>query len=389
MRICILKESLTIGGNERSAANTTKALSDGHDVTLALYDGSQIEYSYAGQLADFKLPPKPSVVGKVINTVRRDVKLRRLIKQKKIDVLYTFTTIGNRQTRYRYDTAKIISGRDFGKMSVAHATYKKALDHSDAMICNSQYTKDFYLSKYPEDRDKVYAVYNYIDVDEIGKQAKESVEEAYLAFLKRHPCTVLSVGRFCREKGFEYLIEAIHQARKKNGDIGLVLVGDGECKQTYREAIERLGLQDHVYFTGFQGNPYKYMAKANLFVLSSLSEGFPNVLAEAMSLGLPVVATNCRSGPAEILRKDRSYKAVADGFKECDYGILTPPIDLRDPMAAIEQLSEAMICLAQDERKRQRFGQMSRIRAVDFSSEAMAAQLDAIFKELISRRSGK
>ena len=389
MRICILKESLTIGGNERSAANSTKALAADHDVILALYDGAQTEYSYEGRLVDFKLPPRSSFLGKVWNTLCRDIKLRRLIKNERIDVLYTFTTIGNRQTRYRYDTVKIISGRDFGKMSVAHATYKKALDNSDAMICNSEYTKNYYLEKYPEDADKVYAVYNYIDTESIDRQSKENAEPTYTEFIRNHSCTAVSVGRFCREKGFEYLIEAFAKARKTNRGLGLVLVGDGEYKQKYIEAIERLDIREHVYFTGFQSNPYKYMAKCDLFVLSSLSEGFPNVLAEAMSLGLPVISVNCRSGPAEIVRADQDYTAVTDRYLECDYGILSCEMEKDDNAVAVGQLSEAICFLCENEEKRRHYASVSRQRAKDFSGEAMAKRLNAIFQELTDRRSCK
>ena len=151
-----------MGGTERSAANISKVLADEHNVLLALYDGTQIKYSFAGRLIDFQLPPKKTFLGKVLNTFLRDVKLRKLIKQEQIDILYMFTAIGNRQTRYPYNTGKIISARDFGRMFEKSYEYKKALNKSAAMICNSEYTKQFYLLKYPEDRDKVFSLYNWL-----------------------------------------------------------------------------------------------------------------------------------------------------------------------------------------------------------------------------------
>jgi glycosyltransferase involved in cell wall biosynthesis len=121
-------------------------------------------------------------------------------------------------------------------------------------------------------------------------------------------------------------------------------------------------------------------------VLSSLSEGFPNVLAEAMALGLPVIATNCRSGPAEILRKDCDYEAVTDTYAECDYGILTPEMTDGYNQNAISQLAAAISALMGDPEKRKTYGALAKERAGDFSSQAMKTKLEEIFCELQRRK---
>ena len=386
MNICILKESLTLGGTERAAANTSQVLGKDHTVYLALYDGEQTQYTYGGQLMDFAAPPRKTLAGKFYNTFYRERKLKRLIKEKKIDILYTFTAISNAQTKFAYpETVKIISARDFGAMRERHTQYHQALRNSNAMICNSEYTKTFYLTQYPEHVDRVFAVYNYINTEEIEAQSLETVEDKYLQFLQIHPKAVVSVGRFCKEKGFEYLIESLYQARQNDERLGLVLIGDGDYQARYCEQIERLGLQDHIYLTGFQRNPYKYMAKCSVFVLSSLSEGFPNVLAEAMALGLPVIATNCRSGPAEILRKDSNYGAVTDTYQECDYGIITPEMTVGDNQNAIEQMSAAIVALLTSAEKMAYYGGQAKLRSKDFSSEATKTKLEDIFRKLQGR----
>lgn len=387
MRICILKESMCIGGTERSAANISKVLEQDHSVTVALYDGRDIQYPCGGTLVDFCLPPKKTKVGKVINTLLREIKIRKLLKDNDFDVLYTFTSINNRQTRYKYpNEIKIISARDFGKMRDQHLQYHKALQKADAMICNSEYIKQYYLSRYPKHRDKVFAVHNCLDLGQINNQAKEEVDFPFLLFVQAHKQTVVSVGRFCKEKGFEYLIEAFAQAREKNSNLGLVLVGDGEYKQKYEEIIERLGVKDHVFFTGYQQNPYKYVARCTCYVLSSISEGFPNVLAEAMALGLPVIADNCYSGPAEILRADSDYEAVTNQNVNCDFGILTPIITETDNSHAISRLSQAIEELLCDKDKMDVFKNASLKRAKDFSMEATREQLNSIFSELAERK---
>jgi len=388
VNICILKESLDIGGTERAVSNTSLALAEKHNVYVALYNAGNIKYPFGGTLEDFKAPPRRTLPGKVYNTYLRQWKLKKLIKKQKIDILYTFTGIVNRQTRFAYpETVKLVSARDFGGMQEKYTQYHQALINSNGMICNSEYTKSFYLSKYPEHADRVFAVYNYINLEEINAQSREAVEDEYLQFLQNHPQAVVSVGRFCKEKGFEYLIESFARARQGNQQLGLVLVGDGDYLNRYQDIVESLEVGAHIYCTGFQKNPYKYMAKCSLFVLSSLSEGFPNVLAEAMALGLPVIATNCRSGPAEILRRDCDYTAVTDTYRECDYGIITPEMTDGNNQNAIEQLSLAITELLASPEKMVDYGKQAKLRAGDFSKEATAKQLEDIFLTLLGRKS--
>lgn len=390
LNICILKESLCIGGTERSAANISKILAEDHNVFITLYDGAHIKYSYGGKLVDFSIPPKPSIFGKILNSFLRDLKLRTFLKRQKIDILYTFTSVKNFQTLSKYrGIVKVISARDFGMINMKPDIYKKALDNSDAMISNSEYTQKFYTSIHPEDDDKVFAVYNVIDVDDINRQATEDTEQEFQNFISKHKDTVVAVGRFCKEKGFEYLIKAFAKARKENKNLGLVLIGDGDYKDLYLSIIEQENLKDHIYFTGFQKNPYKYMAKCSAFVLSSLSEGFPNVLAEAMALGLPTIAANCYSGPAEILREDCSYEAVKENYELCDFGIITPRFVDGENENEVEQLSLALITLLGNETLRTKYAELSKQRVKTFSNQAANEKLNNIFNILIERRNKK
>lgn len=386
MRICILKESLTIGGNERSAANMSKLLADNNDVYVVLFNGKNVKYTYGGELYDLALPPKKTMIGKIYNSFIRSMSLKKVLREKQVDIIYMFTRIANYQTQQKLDNViKIISARDCASVENDHHSYKKALKNSDAMICNSDYIRNFYLSIYPEDGDKVYSVYNIVDTEEIVKQSTDEVEIEFDNFIKMHHKIISVVGRFCKAKGFEYLLEAFAKATN-HIDLGLIMVGDGEYKKKYEEIIKNHRIEDRVYFTGFQKNPYKYMKNTDIFVLSSLSEGFPNVVAEAMSLGLPIIATNCRSGPAEILRDDCNYDAVTDKFKECDYGILTPRITENDNQAAIDELSDAIVYLAKNNKLLEEFSALSKKRAKEYSSYIVAEKIKGILEGLRERK---
>lgn len=386
MRIGILKESLCIGGTERSAANTSKILSAEHEVYVALYDASDIKYSFGGKLVDFNLPAKNNLLYKIANNIFRILKYKSLIKKEKLDLLYEFISINNPISRIKHKSAiRIISSRDFSVLSTNTERFNQCLSNADAMICNSQYLREFFITKHPEQKEKVFTVYNYIDINEIQEQSLEDTDDEFKDFLARHSETIVSVGRFCKEKGFEYLIESFALSRKHN-NVGLVLVGDGDYKSKYQAVIDEYELASHVFFTGFQKNPYKYMKSCSVFVLSSLSEGFPNVLAEALALGLPVIATNCFSGPAEILRKDSDYYAVKDKYTESDFGIITPTLNTDDKSNAILELSNAISNLVSDQKLRTKYAELAIQRAKVFSEEAMRIRLNEIFNTLAKRR---
>lgn len=387
MKISILKESLSIGGTERSAANISLALSKKHEVATVLYNGEDMAYTYGGELYDMKLPPKSSKLDKVINNFRRAAKYKKHIKEFKPDVVFQFLSLISPVGFMKLNNCvKVVSARDFSSLSQNCGRYKKRLDTADAMICNSNYLRDFFTSEYPEDKEKVFAVSNIIDVDFIKKQWAEEADGDFLEFRKKHGKLIVAVGRFCKEKAFEHLLAAFAKVREKMPDAGLVLVGDGEFKERYLQAIDEYKLKNGVFFTGYQKNPYKYMSKCDLFVLSSQSEGFPNVLAEAMALSLPVVSVNCLTGPAEILMKDYDYTAVKDGFAECDYGILTPHYDAHGVDFAVDELSKAILHVLADEELMKKYSGLSAQRAAEYSADSAVEKLERIFETLVARR---
>jgi glycosyltransferase involved in cell wall biosynthesis len=118
------------------------------------------------------------------------------------------------------------------------------------------------------------------------------------------PPTILSVGRLTRQKDFENLVRAFRAVRD-SGPAHLLVLGEGEDREDLERLVAELGLTGDVAMPGFVTDPYPYFARADLFVLSSRWEGLPTVLLEAMVFGLPIVSTDCHSGPREILEDGR------------------------------------------------------------------------------------
>ena len=169
------------------------------------------------------------------------------------------------------------------------------------------------------DSKKVQVIYNPIVDEELLRKTDEPLDHPW--FRPGKPPVILGVGRLAKEKDFPTLIRAFALVRKER-PARLMILGEGEERPNLEALVRELGLEEDVALPGFVDNLYKYMKRAAVFVLSSLWEGLPTVLIKAMALGTPVVATDCPSGPAEIL----------EGGK---WGCLVPPGDPKDLAKAI------------------------------------------------------
>lgn len=147
-------------------------------------------------------------------------------------------------------------------------------------------------------RRKIQVIYNPVVTPNLFTKAEEPLDHPW--FQPGEPPVVLGVGRLTAEKDFPTLIRAFALVRKER-PARLMILGEGEDRPKLEALVRKLGLEEDVAMPGFVENPYKYMKRAGVFVLSSKWEGLPTVLIEAMALGTPVVSTHCPSGPREIL----------------------------------------------------------------------------------------
>ncbi len=147
--------------------------------------------------------------------------------------------------------------------------------------------------------ERVHTIYNPIISKSLYAKASESVEHPWFS-PGREWCTVVTAGRLTEQKDHATLLKAIASIRRQR-DVRLLVLGQGELLNELRSLAVKLSINDIVEFVGFDSNPYRYMANADVFVLSSRWEGFGNVLVEALASGAKVVSTDCPSGPREIL----------------------------------------------------------------------------------------
>lgn len=355
-RISIFLTSMEVGGAQRIALNLcTGLIKKGYDVDLLLVEAS-------GDLIN-ELPKEVSVIDLDASRVMAStVPLRRYLRESTPDVLYSMMIEVNiaavvAHQFARLDTRLVISEhntptvsaegpKDWLALRLAALTYPRA----DHIVTVSQGVRNDLLDVVDIPDEKITVIHNPIDVERIRKQATESVENTW--FTDPSISVVMSAGRHAPQKGFDTLLRAF--SRLEDSNSRLVLLGEGNETESLRTLAMELGIEDRVDFPGFVDNPFKYMANADVFVLSSWYEGFGNVLIEAMATGCPVVSTDCPSGPSEILEGGT-------------YGPLVPVKDATALSHAIEDVLAAPI----DE-------SVLASRADDFSIDTVVKKYEAV-----------
>ena len=185
---------------------------------------------------------------------------------------------------------------------------------------------------------KISTIYDPVVSEDIGEQAELAVEHPW--FVDGGAPVVLAVGRLVELKGHPTLLRAFAEVVRSR-PARLVILGQGVERESLLELAECLGVSDRFDLPGFDVNPFRYMSRASVFVLSSRYEGFPNVLAQAMACGAPVVSTDCRSGPSEMLEGGRWGRLAPVG----DWRAMARAIEdtLDDPMPAEELKARASV----------------------------------------------
>lgn len=174
------------------------------------------------------------------------------------------------------------------------------------VIANSQGVSEDLIKYSKLERNKVFVITNGLNVNRVLEKSAEPVDHHF--FNSQTVPVIIGVGRLGVEKDYKTLILAFQKVLL-NREVRLLIVGEGVLRCELEDLIHELGLEDRADLPGFVDNPYKYVARSAVFVLSSLYEGFPNVLLEAMVVGTQVVAMDCPSGPREIL-VDGRYGAL-------------------------------------------------------------------------------
>lgn len=360
-KLLLVVPMLHQGGFEKVCVATARLLQPYYQVQIAVFDSKDIAYDITGlSVVDLNLPSREGRLAKICNILKRGRKLHKLKKKEKTDITYSFGPTAN--------LANIASfGKDekwFGVrsyMDMGNARQIKLFCRfADKVVCCSEAICQEIRQQYGCNHAVVLS--NPFDIQEV--EALSVKEAARLPWDEGR--ILVSMGREDAVKGFWHLIKSFALVHKRLPDTKLMIIGQGEYTR-YKELARNLGIENAVFFTGLQKNPYPYLKRSSLYVLTSYFEGFPNALVEAMALGIPAIATDCMTGPKEILGGG--------------YGILIPNMSSDedfDPAHVTQEekaLAGQITELLEDEEQMAHYREMARKRAGDYTTQAYVAKI--------------
>lgn len=330
-KIAVFIPSLRGGGAQRAMLNLACGLAERPeldvDLVLAQKDGPYLEQvSDKVNLVDLGASRALAAIPKLMRYLRR-VKPAGMISAQDYGNLVAIWSrkLSRSKTRLviseQNDPQRLIlgGGRYNGKfvLSLLHRFYPWA----DSISTVSDGVGDHLADAARIPRDLIQTIHNPIARSDIAKPSQKDVPHPW--FEEGQPPVIIGVGSLTAQKDFPLLIRSFARVRQQMS-ARLMILGEGVLRGELETLIESLGVQDDVALPGFVDDPYDYMCRSALFVLSSRYEGLPSVLIEALCCGVPVVATDCPSGPQEILEGGR-------------YGSIVPVGDLNALSAAIAQ----------------------------------------------------
>lgn len=377
-KVMLIVPNLQLGGQERVAVNTAEILSKTFDVTLITFDNSEAAYKWNGNMIDIKVPAKPHIISKIINVLKRVSKVKKIKKELGVDYSISFgesANIVNSMSKYK---DKVITSIHGYANLFSRPIDKYIYGHSDKVICCSKEIKAKYDNLFTKFNNSI-TLYNPYDICEIRNLGLEPVND-----IKFTDINIISHGRLEKVKNYSRLIKAFSLVKEKIYNAELIIIGEGSERNRLEELVRKLNIEASVHLIGFRKNPFAYIAKSDLYVLSSLNEGFPNALVEGMAL-LPVIAVDCKSGPREILNEEVGGEKCK-GMEEASYGILVSQTDETEFSYEINEadriLARAIIDVLNNREKLELSKRVAAKRAEEFSFDNYEIALIRMLEEI-------
>lgn len=369
MKVLFLLMHLNKAGMQRAVSNISQALPHEIEQYLGFFGTDNPPYDYCAEMNDFAVPGASSTgfFKKLKNFLTRTKKLRQFVRDNQIDVVVSFGDAANLINCLSFHRAKSISSIRvamgvFDRHSIYNLIYKLmtrlVYSMSDAVVaCSTDLKRQ--VEQLTNKAAPVYSIPNLYHLESIRKLANEPISGELEKFCKSP--FILCVGSIQPRKGQTLLIAAFSLLSKKYPDLNLLLIGEGPDSEKCHQLIAEKGLERRVKIIAFVSNPYKFMQKAEAYVLPSSAEGFPNVLVEAMACGCPALAFDCPTGPREILG-------------ESEFGELIE-------MSSFTALSEKIESLISSPHRLEYLKKQSLKRAANYDSEQVIAMWVEVLKK--------
>ncbi len=391
--ILLVIPNLDFGGAQRAFSFMSTELSKRYNVLECAFNTDEgITYPTGNPLVLLDVSGGRTVVEKARNFMQRVQKLRKIKRDNKIDVTISqlagadyinmLSGIGDKRiiliqgSRTAPDSNITGLNRVLQLRMLIPWLYRRA--NHVAVVSRDiipEMTEAFGLSAA-----RTSVLHNCVDLATVRPKAAEPIEPAVQAVFDAFPILITS-GRLAEQKNQAPLLDVMAGLRAANSVAKLFLLGDGHLREPLLARAHGLGLRcwdattnapltaDYdIYFMGFQTNPFKYMAKADMFVFPSDFEGFSLALIEALGVGLPIISTDCPTGPRELLAPTSAIPTSPLKTAEfAEFGVLLPLLQpAADPSAAVRVWTDALLEMLRNKERRQQYAALAQGRAAEF-----------------------
>jgi N-acetylgalactosamine-N,N'-diacetylbacillosaminyl-diphospho-undecaprenol 4-alpha-N-acetylgalactosaminyltransferase len=362
MKLMFLIPHAADGGAEKLLSQLSIGLR-ADDTVVTVFE-KRIQYPLGGRLISLDSPIRRGVIHRLTGLARRFFRFRQVLKKEKPDVVVSFMGEANILNallskrpiltvhNHLSSLGPFVRGRFETKFSelLVKTLYRRA-----TVVAVSRAVRQEMIDVFGVPAARVAVIANAINPEEVKQLTTESADLPW----KPGVPVILTAGRLTAQKGQWHLIAAFAKARREV-PCQLAILGAGELEATLRETAQKQGVENDTYFLGRQTNPWKFMAKADVFVLPSLTEGFGLVLLEAMACGLPVISTDCPGAGRDILAPNLAADSRVDRAMYSDYGVLVPVGDE-------EQMAAAILRLLKERDLSKRYVEAGSKRVLDFN----------------------
>lgn len=387
--IAFLIPSLRNGGAERVLSNMSINFDEKINQYIVVWDGKNIDYPYNGRIVDLNIHNKKSILSNIGVLIKRVSVVKKLKKENNIDTTISLLEGPNIVNIFSRKKDKVIVSvhnfqskeREGNIGKIFKLLIKNFYNKSDIIVSVSEEIKKDLIDNFNLDKDKIKVIYNPFDIKSIEDMMREEIEEEYKHIFENP--VVINAGRLTNQKGQWHLLKSFAMVKESIPNCKLVILGQGELEVSLKKLSKNLGIKEDVFFLGFQNNPFKFIHRADVFALTSLYEGFPMCLTEAMICETAVISVDCESGPREVLYKNPDFTKRANEIEFADYGVISCPFGEEISFENVinkeeKKFAEGIVDLLSNEDLKTRYKIKARERAINFDAKQILKQWEEL-----------